>query len=362
VNGLLSPTDAFVDQLVRLLHDLLPLLRNASHGVEDAGFFSTLFQLARRLIKSVALPEVLLAFCIALGASLVVVCLFVGADVLVTAIRRGRARVFVSYQHDQDSIVGDIVRQMTNAGLRVERLPYVDAPDHDALLDEIKRQIQRCEVFLCVPGPNPSFVDNEVSMAFALERPLLFVAADPNSPKIPNTAKIGYPVFDLKRLNAAGIQTLAAFCSYVAGDWRSKLRIYGTLVRYYRQCLAGLGVLYVLVIIAMTRLPTHSNHPHARSLSDWLSWFFSSREALILFGISLAYLAIPYAIFCFIRFAFQRRLRVALSHQTFENGLLPYVQDTSLEGQDIVSILCRAKPVAYHELATSTPSSPRSSP
>jgi hypothetical protein len=270
VNGLFS-----IDKIAKFLHDLLPALRHEDHGVEH-GNIVWLYQLARQLIKiePATLLDVLFAFGIALGASLVVVCLVVSADVLATAIRRGRARVFVSYQHDQDHIVADIVTQMMNAGLRVVRLPYVDAADHDALLEDIRLQIQRCDVFLCVPGPNPSFVDNEVAMAYALKKPLLFVAADPNSPRIPNTAKIGYPVFDLKRLNAAGIQTLAAFCSYAAGDWRAKLRIYGTLARYYGRCFAGLVMLYVFATIVMTRLPTHASHPHLTSLSDWLSWFF----------------------------------------------------------------------------------------
>jgi hypothetical protein len=350
VNALVS-----IDDTARLLAKLAKVLKGLGegHGAHESDFWWLVspqtWKWIKRLIESATLPEVLFAFGIAVGASLAVVGLVMGADVLATAIRRGRARVFISYEHGHDHIVADIVRRMTNARLRVERLPYVDAPDHDDLLEDITLRIQRCDVFLCLPGPNPSFVESEVFMARGAQKPLLFVAADPNSPTIPNTAKKGYPVFDLMRLNAAGIQVLAAFCSYVAGDWRAKLRMYGTLRRYYGKCAGILLGLYASAIITMAVLPRQA-HPHPSSVWGWLSWFFSGRDTLIFFGISLAFVAIPYSIFCFIRFAFQRRLRAALSHQTFENGLLRDVLDTSLEGQDIVSILCPAKPVAHHEL------------
>jgi len=296
---------------------------------------------------------VIFAFLIALGVSLAVIGIIVAIDLFATAIRRGRARVFISYDHRQDHVVADIVSRMTNARLRVERLPYVDAVDHDDLVEDVTLHIQRCDVFLCVPGPNPSFVDSEVSMALGMRKPLLFLATDPNNPRIPNTAKKGYPVFDLTRLNATGIQILATFCSYVAGDWRAKLRLYGTLRRYYGKCAGSLIAVYLVGIITMAMLPPQASHPRSPSISDWASWFFSNCDTLVFFCVSLAFVAIPYAIFCFIRFAFQRRLRSALSHQTFENGLLRDVLDTSLEGQDIMSILCHAKPLAHHERSAS---------
>ena len=350
-----------IDDTARLLGKLAKLFKSLSEGHSTDWNWSDFYWLLspgtwkfiKRLIETATLPEVLFAFGIALGASLAVIGLIVGIDLFATAIRRGRARVFISYEHGHDHIVADIVSRMTNARLRVERLPYVDAPDHDDLLDDVTLHIQRCDVFLCVPGPNPSFVESEVSMARGMQKPLLFVATDPNNPRIPNTAKKGYPVFDLTRLNAKGIQILAAFCSYVAGDWRAKLRLYGTLRRYYGKCAASLVGVYVVGIITMAMLPRQASHPRSPSISDWASWFFSNRDTLVFFSVSLAFVAIPYAIFCFIRFAFQRRLQSALSHQTFEDGVLRDVLDTSLEGQDIMSILCPAKPLAHHELSSS---------
>jgi hypothetical protein len=102
-----------------------------------------------------------------------------------------------------------LASEMANSGIAPVRLPFVQNTDHDTLLDKVKQAIRDCDVFVCLPGKTPSFVESEVLMAFGLEKPLLFVLAEKDTPRLPNTAKKGYPMFALERLETERFRTLS---------------------------------------------------------------------------------------------------------------------------------------------------------
>ena len=55
-------------------------------------------------------------------------------------------------------------------------------------------------------------------MAFAKSKPLLFLVGEGQGSRLPNTAKMGYPLFELSALNTGStIISLARFISYLVG-------------------------------------------------------------------------------------------------------------------------------------------------
>ena len=50
-----------------------------------------------------------------------------------------------------------------------------------------------------------------------------------DSPRLPNTARKGYPIFALERVQREGLRTFVYFCSYLAADLRSTVRLYGAV-------------------------------------------------------------------------------------------------------------------------------------
>jgi len=82
------------------------------------------------------------------------------------------------------------------------------------LLDQVKQAIRDSDFFVCVPESRPGFVESAVLRAFGLEKPLLFLVNESHMPRVANTAKKGYAVFDLDRFGSDGSRALVKFCSY----------------------------------------------------------------------------------------------------------------------------------------------------
>jgi len=171
------------------------------------------------------------------------------------ALRGRRARVFISFQHERESLAEILAGRLASAGIQPVKLTFLDNPDHDRLLDEVKQAIRHCDVFICIPGRNPSFVESEVSMAFGLEKPLLFVVSERDTPRLPNTAKKGYPILGLERLEG-NFTTFVNFCSYLAGDWRSVIRLYDTIWLIWATGFSLLGNIVGLLVMFGIMQPT----------------------------------------------------------------------------------------------------------
>jgi len=259
------------------------------------------------------------------------------------ALRGRRARVFISFQHERESLAEILAGRFVSAGIQPVKLPFLDNPDHDRLLDEVKQAIRHCDVFICVPGRNPSFVESEVSMAFGLEKPLLFVVSEQDTPRLPNTAKKGYPILGLERLEG-NFTTFVNFCSYLAGDWRSVVQLYGTIWLIWGPGLILLanilGVLVMVGIMQSTQLPMSYSAWHDILRDPATLWFLVGSVVLFL-G--------PYAYFIRRRFELRSRVRRAICNERFGANSLPKVLDASLTRENILEILYPGSIVAEHE-------------
>jgi hypothetical protein len=173
-----------------------------------------------------------------------------------------------------------LAAEMARSGISHMKLPFGESPDHDRLLDQVREAIRDCDVFVCVPGSRPSFVESEVSMAFGLEKPLLFVVSDADTPRLPNTAKKGYPVFTLARLQREEFRPLVNFCSYLAGDWRSTVRLYASVFSHMGKCAILLIPVYFVSLVIALVLTGTSPRPVApeptQSLLPWIQSVLSN--------------------------------------------------------------------------------------
>ena len=134
-----------------------------------------------------------------------------------------RVRVFISFHHSREETARTLERALTERGLLVGRIPFLQGYDHDGLLQQIQRELRRCTAMVCLPGAQPSFIENEVLVASTLRKFILFVVGE-TDPRLPNTAYYGYPVFRLERLSRQDFDPLAQLILLMAGNWRASFR------------------------------------------------------------------------------------------------------------------------------------------
>jgi hypothetical protein len=337
-----------------LLRELEYLLRDMKGASGDLGTLAArLLQTIWRTLKTAALPEVLASFAVSIVLTIVSIGAVLATHLALTYVWRRRANVFISFQHEREGAASAIATAMERAGLHAKKLPFVENPDHDALLDEVRTAIRNCDVCVCIPGSRPSFVENEVAMAFQIYKPLLFVLAEPDRPSLPNTAKKGYPLFSLAALQAETFRTLATFCSYLAADWRSTVRLYGSVFRHIGSCLMLSIAIYIGLISILTscaepsspagsaRLPLSVGMRVQSALSDFnVVWFVAGSLLLFL---------LPYAYFTLTRWHYRRTLGQMISRRKFSEEYLPETLDYLLGRKDLVSILVLGDVAAHHE-------------
>lgn len=337
------------------------LLRALPHISDDAlRLAARLIEPLSRVVRVAALPQVLGA----LGLSLLISGAAASLVLLAYRLSGRRGKVFISYQHDRERLARDVANALTKASLRETLLPFEERADHDTLLDSIKAEVRSCDVFVCIPGSQPSFVESEVAMAFGLEKPMLFVITEQDSPRIPNTAKKGYPIFSFERLQQRGFGELTTFCSYLAADWHSTVRLFTSIARHLAACAQLIIAVYLVSAMILTgygmagygmesvsrigleRIGTEQSasapHPEA------LRWF-------ILFNVAM--LALPYAAFVLRRRRTREDVRRAVSGRRFTDAALPESFDSHLTKADLLAVLYEQPVPAVHEVHSILPES-----
>jgi len=321
---------------------------------------SLAFQIVKQwlepFLERVTNPELMLAFIFAifLAAFLLGVCVVVNL-----VIGRRRARVFISFQHERDCIAGALACELKRSGIAPVRLPFEEDPEHGKLLDQVKQAIRDCDVFVCLPGRRPSFVESEVMMAFGLEKPIVFVLIESDTPRLPNTAKKCYPMFALERLQLGGSRILANFCSYLAADWRSTVRLYGAIFAFSLWPLAlGFLLTYLVSILVMLGVMGASVLPKAIDAHGsplfWANTAVQDPPTFFFVVVFLVIFFVPYSVFMMTRLRIRSRIRRAISAEKFSESLfsenfLSQALDYSLAGEDLLNVLYRGDTPAEHE-------------
>jgi hypothetical protein len=288
-------------------------------------------------------PKVLRLF----TSAIVLAALLIGAvcavHLLISLVRKRRTRIFISFHHKREPIADALADEMTKYGIRAEKLPFVERPDHDTLVYQVIHQIRDCDICVCVPGKSRSWVDAEVLAASTAEKPVLVVIVEADAPHLPDTALKGYPVFALERLQRPqrkGFRILARFCSYLAADWRSTLRVYGAVFEHIFACVGHVVAVYLVSIWILSRVIDFSREPNVVVSNLAFLWFFVS--TLILF-------LIPYGLFFITRWVKRAQIRSMTCGQKFKDSFIPKTLGYSLTRAHLLKILYRGDIVAHHE-------------
>jgi hypothetical protein len=297
-------------------------------------------------------PEVLRLFTSAIVSAALLIGAVCAVHLLISLVRKRRTRIFISFHHEREPIADALADEMTKYGIRAEKHPFVKSPDHDVLLVQLRQGIGDCDIFVCVPGNRPSFVEYEVGMAFQIYKPLLFVLIEADAPHLPNTAMKGYPVFALERLQRfrrKGFRILARFCSYLAADWRSTLRLYGAVFEHFFACVGHVVAVYLVSIWILSRVIDFSKGPNVVVSDLAFLWFFVS--TLILF-------LVPYGLFFITRWVKRAQIRSMTCGQKFRDSFIPKTLGYSLTRAHLRKILYRGDIVAHHESGRPAAESP----
>jgi hypothetical protein len=334
------------EKFPRISDDILRAMKRAEKRAEGRPTTKSLYQ----WLMVAAHPKIVGLFILAIVLDALVVGAVCAVHLLISLVRKPRARVFISYQHEREPIADALADEMTKRGIRAEKLPFVESPDSDTLLDQVKQQIRDCHVLICVPGNRPSFVDNEVAMAFYGEKPMLFVLIEADAVHLPNSAKKGYPVFALERLQRKGFQTLANFCSYLAADSRSTARLYGAVFDHFPASTVLVFAVYFASTVILTFVMGSSRGPDvAVPPVGSLPTVLSNPVILASFVSPLILFLIPYGLFFITRWAKRAQLRSVTRGQKFRDSFIPKTLGYSLTRAHLLKILYRGDIVAHHE-------------
>jgi hypothetical protein len=273
---------------------------------------------------------------------------------LISLVRKRRGRVFISFEHEREPIADVLADEMTKCGIRAEKLPFMERPDHDTLVHQVTQQILDCDVFVCVPGKFPSFIQSEVLGASTAKKPTLFIFVEADAQHLPNTAMKGCPVFALEELKREGFRTLANFCSYLAADSRSTARLYGAVFEHLSHW-GPLPFAVFFVLIGMLCYVQHKGFSLLGSPRTLVSdpanlWFFAPTLILLL---------VPYSVFFIRRLYLRAQLRRVIAGKNFSRDtFIPETLAHGLTGADLRKILYHGDIVAYHEAGSPDAKSP----
>jgi hypothetical protein len=345
---------------LKKLRYLGPVFRNISKVMKRAKMkagsltkFNTWLQLVRTWSQLARNPQVLKLF----GSAIVSAALLIGAvcavHLLISLLRKPRTRVFISFEHEREPIADMLANEMTKAGMSAEKHPFVKSPGHNILLRKLRQGIRDCDIFVCVPGIRPSFVDSEVFLASGLHKPIVFVLIEAEAPHVPNTALYGYPVFSwerLQRLRRAGFRVLASFCSYLAADWRSTVRVYGAVFNHLFASTVLVLAVYLISTLILTEVMRSSRGPHvAVPPVGFFSTSVSNPVFLCICVSPLILFLIFYGSFFITRWRKRAQIKKMISDQKFRDSSLPKTLSSSLTRAHLDKILYRGDIVAHHE-------------
>jgi hypothetical protein len=292
--------------------------------------------------------QVLLSFILGIVLAALLIGAVFAVHWLISLVRKRRTRVFISFHHEREPVADVLADEMTKCGIRAEKLPFVESPDSDTLNEEVRQQIDDCDIFVCVPGNRQSYVDHEVSSAYQVKKPILFVLIEEDAPQLPDTAMKGSPVFALEGLEREGFRTLANFCSYLAADSRSTARLYKAVFHHLQYC-GGLAVAVYIFLMVILAYVMPFIDLHYKSVSLLGSPRSLSNPAIFLAATLILFL-VPYSLFFITRLALRADVRRVISGKKFtRDTFIPETLAYGLKGVDLHKILYHGDVVTHHE-------------
>ena len=165
-----------------------------------------------------------------------------------------RTRIFVSYQHNYQSIATEIQRAVLSSGFRVSMLAF-EARAHDQTILEVHKLLRRSQVVVAIPGPQQSWMDGEIHIASIDRKGIVVIDHLYTQRPLPGAFE-GYPTFTFDCLKESEFVPLIKFLrlarntpSTVATNFVAAAGFGITAALYVVSAFAMLGVFAFLVSI-----------------------------------------------------------------------------------------------------------------
>lgn len=338
-------------RIAEILGDLILLMRSFDVNIIRA-IGPPLAQLTSNLLTTaIALSSMMLTVGAFLAGGLAY-SIFAITHVTSLSVLTRKGRLFISYEHSQLERVEVIERVLAAAQIEARKLPYSPEADHDKLLEQVQCAIRWSDMMICMPGRDESFVEHEVAMGFTLNKPMIFILNSQERPKIPNTAKHGYPVFDEKKLDFAGIHVLSEFISFIASGRRSTNLLYRSVLWNMLRSWKFIGIFILFTNLAVAMIGSIQSNP------SWVDAKFAGYIPFDRNG-SMMFIATFAAFFLFMaihfgHFSSRTRLRNSISdviaNRSFDLDYLPEIIDFGFSRLDLNNILWEGAVIARHEM------------
>jgi hypothetical protein len=159
---------------------------------------------------------------------------------LATGTRLRRVKIFISFKHDYESIATEIQNGLEGPDIEVLRLPFRSQRDHDDVI---------AESFVVVPGPEPSWMANELGLAVGSKKPIAVIKHLPDQ-HLSDSLYRGYPVFAWEKLRTCNLIPLRRFMAFSAksrGDIRPQF--FRTVAGFGKMVAAGLTAWWVISVV-----------------------------------------------------------------------------------------------------------------
>ncbi len=195
-------------------------------------------------------------------------------------------RVFLSFQHAYEPLAVSIDDALARAGLTVLRLPFEPGRTHDEVIRESLLRVKRADAVVVIPGPEPSWMANELGLAVGLQKSIV-VIKHLDEQRLSDSLYEGYPVFDWARLEQAGVEPLARFLTFAAKGRADVARTYvRALGAFGASAEAWFLTWFALLVIVNGILKAVGwfNLPASIKLSSAFWWF-----NLALFSVGFAF-------------------------------------------------------------------------
>ncbi len=189
-------------------------------------------QMAEQLQQALQINLQLLTWMV--GLSLLLPMLAAGPPLLAVALRRRRLSVFVAFHHQLETAAARALQALQRAGMQVHRVPFQPGMARDQVLAATLDMVKRADALVCLPGPDPSFVDHEVGVAYADRKPVVFLVSE-ELRRMPGTASTRYPAFRLAPTWAADFQPLVGFVAFIGADLRATWALCASALRHPRM-------------------------------------------------------------------------------------------------------------------------------
>jgi hypothetical protein len=243
---------------------LLGVYRAYRTVVSTGGFWGWL-AFAGRILGEAAL--VLLAF----AATFVLFAILHLVVSITTGTKLRRVRIFISFKNEYESVVAELENELTDHHLELVRLPF-GPRDHDNVITESFQAVRTADGVVVVPGPEPSWLNNELSVAVDRQKPIAVIKHLPAQP-LADSLYRGYPVFTWEKLHGNGFAPLRRFLKFA-----SKSR--GDVWPQFRRILFGLSALiakrlliwFAVYIVVKEVIETLAAFAPRKAEAVWVGW------------------------------------------------------------------------------------------